>query len=78
MSNNALKTTDLYTFVVYNKKGRMDVIDGTVANVVYANSGYKIALKMEGTDYTSSYRSEVLWDFGDGTTKKGRVVEHNY
>lgn len=78
MSNNALKTTDLYTFVVYNKKGRMDVINGTVANVVYANSGYKIALKMEGIDYTSSYRSEVLWDFGDGTTKKGRVVEHNY
>ena len=78
MSNNTMKTTDEYTFVVYNKNGRMDVIDGTVRNVVYSNSGYKIALKMYGTEYTSSYRSEVLWDFGDGTTKKGKVVEHNY
>jgi PKD repeat protein len=73
-----MKTTDEYTFVVYNKNGRMDVIDGTVRNVVYSNSGYKIALKMDGIEYTSSYRSEVLWDFGDGTTKKGKVVEHNY
>ena len=73
-----MKTTDEYTFVVYNKKGRMNVINDTIENVVYSNSGYKIALKMDGTEYTSSYRSEVLWDFGDGTTKKGKVVEHNY
>jgi PKD repeat protein len=32
---------------------------------------------MDG-NYTSEYRKEVLWDFGDGEKVKGGQVEHYY
>lgn len=54
--------------------------ENTVQNIIYSNSGYKIRVKMENTDYHTEggYRQEILWDFGDGETLLSVEAEHYY
>lgn len=67
-----------YKFTVKNKVGELiPNEDRLIENIIYSNSGYKITVKMDG-NYTSEYRKEVLWDFGDGEKVKGGQVEHYY
>ena len=76
--NNISDTKKEYTFTVKNKAGVLvPNADRLIENIIYSNSGYKITVKMDSA-YTSEYRKEVLWDFGDGEKVKGGQVEHYY
>ena len=65
--------------VIYDEQGNPRHLKTDTFAMINVPSGDNHPLKdYKGKYYQKKFRREVLWDFGDGTTKAGYSAEHSY
>ena len=71
--------TDEKGNVIYDEQGNPRHLKTDTFAMINVPNGENHPLKdYKGKYYQKKFRREVLWDFGDGTTKAGYSAEHSY
>lgn len=71
--------TDENGNVIYDEQGNPRHLKTDTFAMINVPNGENHPLKdYKGKYYQKKFRREVLWDFGDGTTKTGYSAEHSY
>lgn len=62
-----------YTIIVKDK-----ILGSTNREFIYNHPDDLIEVKLESNDYSNNHRSNIRWDFGDGTILEAPSAEHYY